>query len=50
MELAEVLLMNRADLNAVAKSRADEITPLTFAIKAKHEKMAEFLKSRGGHV
>jgi ankyrin repeat protein len=49
-ELAEILLINGADVNAVAKSGADQITPLTLAIKAKHEKMAEFLKSRGGHV
>jgi uncharacterized protein len=49
LELADVLLMHGADVNAAAKSRAQE-TPLTIAVKAKREKMVEFLKSRGARA
>jgi ankyrin repeat protein len=50
VELADVLLMHGADVNAKAKSRDEEITPLAIAIKAKRDKMVDFLKSRGGRV
>jgi hypothetical protein len=46
LELAEVLL-NGADVNAIGKPRGQEMTPLVMAIKAKQDKMADFLKSRG---
>jgi ankyrin repeat protein len=50
VELAEVLLAHGADVNAPAESRGQMVTPLEVAIKAKQEKMAEFLKSRGGRA
>lgn len=42
IELAEVLLAHGADINAVGRA----MTPLAAAIKAKQDRMAEFLKSR----
>jgi ankyrin repeat protein len=42
VELAEVLLAHGAEING------DGVTPLATAVKAKQDKMAEFLKSRGG--
>jgi ankyrin repeat protein len=48
VELADILLMHGADVNAKATSRDEEITPLAIAVRAKREKMADFLKSRGG--
>ncbi len=50
VELADVLLAHGADVNAQARSRGREVTPLAVAMKAKREKMAEFLKARGGHA
>ena len=50
VELADVLLTHGADVNAPASSRGQEVTPLAAAVKAKKEKMAEFLKSRGGRA
>jgi ankyrin repeat protein len=47
VELADILLMHGADVNVTAKSRDEEITPLAIAVKAKREKMADFLRSRG---
>jgi ankyrin repeat protein len=47
-ELAEVLLNHGADVNAVAMSRGQEVTPLAMAIRGKREKTADLLKSRGG--
>lgn len=46
LELAEVLLAHGADVNATAKS----VTPLSIAVKAKRDKMIDFLKSRGGRA
>jgi ankyrin repeat protein len=43
IELAEVLLSHGADVNAAVK----QVTPLSAAVKAKQEKMVEFLKGRG---
>jgi ankyrin repeat protein len=48
VELAQLLLDRGADINATAKIRGSMITPRAFAILAKQEKMAEFLKQRGG--
>lgn len=50
VELADVLLTHGADVNAPASSRGQAVTPLAAAVKAKKEKMAEFLKSRGGRA
>jgi len=36
--------------NAPAKLRGQEATPLAVAIRAKRDKTAEFLKSRGGRA
>jgi ankyrin repeat protein len=49
LELADVLLAHGADVNAAARSRGQE-TPLTIAVKAKRDKMVEFLKSRGARA
>lgn len=48
LELADVLLAHGADVNAPAKARGQDLTPLAAAMKAKQDKMAAFLKSRGG--
>jgi ankyrin repeat protein len=48
LRLADVLLAHGADVNAIAKSRGQQFTPVAAAVKAKQEKMVEFLKSRGG--
>ncbi len=45
--LAEVLLAHGADVNAAVKSRGQNVTPLAAALKAKQDRMAEFLKSKG---
>ncbi len=50
VELADILLMHGADVNAKAKLREEETTPLGIAVKAKREKMVDFLRSRGGRV
>jgi ankyrin repeat protein len=47
VELAEVLLAHGANVNAPAKNGS---TPAAVAMKAKKDKMAEFLKSRGGRA
>ncbi|MBL8229674.1 MAG: ankyrin repeat domain-containing protein [Bryobacterales bacterium] len=47
VELAELLLAKGADLNSVSTSRIAPGTPLALAMKAKHVKMVEFLRSRG---
>ena len=45
VDLAEVLLAHGADVNEPGR-----VTPLGAAIRAKQEKMADFLKSRGGRA
>jgi ankyrin repeat protein len=50
VELAGVLLTHGADVNAQVTSRGQGVTPLAVAVKAKQDKMAEFLKSRGGRA
>jgi ankyrin repeat protein len=48
VELAEVLLSHGADVNAAGSTRGSTMTPLAVALRAKQDRMAEFLKSRGG--
>jgi ankyrin repeat protein len=48
VQLAEVLVIHGADVNAIAKARGEDATPLGVAVKAKQDKMIDFLKSRGG--
>lgn len=50
IQLAEVLLAHGADVNALGKSRTGEVTPWTIATRAKKDRMAEFLKSKGGRA
>ena len=50
IELAGVLLAHGADVNAQTTSRGQEVTPLAMAMQAKRDKMAEFLKSKGGRA
>ena len=47
-DLAALLLEHGADVNATYEVKGVAITPLAAAVKAKQEKMAEFLRSRGG--
>jgi len=44
VELAEILLAHGAEING------EGVTPLATAVKAKQDKMADFLKSRGGRA
>src|SRR5262249_37216184 len=46
IQLAEVFISRGADINAIARNS----TPLAVAIKAKHDKMIDFLKSKGARV
>jgi ankyrin repeat protein len=48
VELARLLLDHGADLNATAKLKGADRTPLGMAIETKQTKMAEFLSGRGG--
>jgi ankyrin repeat protein len=48
VQLAELLVSRGADVNATAKVRGEEATPLAVAVRAKQDRMADFLKSRGG--
>jgi ankyrin repeat protein len=50
VELAEVLLSHGADVNAAGNSRGSTVTPLAVALRAKQDRMVEFLKSRGGRA
>jgi hypothetical protein len=50
VELAEVLLSHGADVNAEGVSRGSTVTPLAVALRAKQDRMVEFLKSRGGRA
>ena len=47
LELAEVLLHYKADINAEAKAKNTMVTPLALAIRAKQPKMEQFLRERG---
>ena len=48
LELARLLLEQGADINAATLARGE--TPLAVAVRAKKEKMAEFLRQRGGRA
>jgi ankyrin repeat protein len=50
VELAEVLLSHGADVNAEGSSRGSTVTPLAVALRAKQDRMVDFLKSRGGRT
>ena len=50
VETADLLLSHGADVNSIGKSRSEDVTPLALAVRSKQEKMAAFLKDRGGHV
>ena len=50
IELAGVLLNHGADVNATAKFKGADWTPLGIAIQAKRTQMAEVLKGRGGRA
>jgi hypothetical protein len=47
-DLAALLLEHGADINATYDVKGSAITPLAAAVKAKQDKMAEFLRTRGG--
>lgn len=47
VDLAALLLEHGADINATYPSKGVAITPLAVAIKAKQEKMEQFLRTRG---
>jgi ankyrin repeat protein len=50
VELAKVFLDHGADVNAVAKVQGTPLTPFALAVKAKRDKMADFLKEHGGRA
>jgi ankyrin repeat protein len=50
VELAKLFLDRGADINATAKVRGVMLTPLAWAVQAKQQKMADFLKERGGRA
>ena len=50
VELAEVLLSHGADVNAVAQSRGETVTPLGVAMRSKRDEMAQFLRDHGGRA
>jgi len=51
LEVASLLIEHGANVNAVSKSRkGDWPTPLATAKERKHDKMVDFLASRGGHA
>jgi len=50
VELAQLLLDRGADINATAKMKNTMVTPLAMAVQAKQDKMAAFLKDRGGRA
>jgi ankyrin repeat protein len=48
IELAKLLLDRGADVNEPSRQKNGNVTPLTMAVRAKQEKMQQFLKERGG--
>jgi len=50
LELAKILLDHGADVNLASRARMAPGTPLAIAIRAKKEKMADLLRSRGGRM
>jgi len=47
VELAEVLIGHGADANSPVNSRGQMVTPLSLAVKAEQQKMADMLRSKG---
>jgi len=50
IELARLLLDRGADVNEPSRQKNGDVTPLTMAVRAKQEKMQQFLKERGGRA
>jgi ankyrin repeat protein len=50
IELAKLLLDRGADVNEPSWQKSGNVTPLTMAVRAKQEKMQQFLKERGGRA
>jgi len=50
IELAKLLLDHGADVNEPSWQKNENVTPLTMAVRAKQEKMQQFLKERGGRA
>ena len=50
IELAKLLLDRGADINEPSKQKDKIVTPLAMAVRAKQEKMQQFLKERGGRA
>ena len=50
IELAKLLLDRGADVNEPSKQKDKLVTPLAMAVRAKQEKMQQFLKDRGGRA
>ena len=48
IELAKLLLERGADVNEPSTQKGAIVTPLAMAVRAKQEKMQQFLKERGG--
>jgi ankyrin repeat protein len=48
IDLAKLLLERGADVNEPSKQKGAIVTPLAMAVRAKQEKMQQFLKERGG--
>lgn len=50
IELAKLLLDHGADVNEPSSQKGGIVTPLAMAVRAKQEKMQQFLTERGGRV
>jgi len=50
IELAKLLLDRGADVNEPSRQKNGNVTPLAMAVRAKQEKMQQFLKERGGRT
>ena len=50
IELAKLLLDHGADVNEPSRQKNGIVTPLAMAVRAKQEKMQQFLKERGGRA
>jgi ankyrin repeat protein len=50
IELARLLLDRGADVNEPSRQKNGNVTPLAMAVRAKQEKMQQFLKARGGRT
>jgi len=50
IELAKLLLDRGADVNEPSRQKSGNVTPLAMAVRAKQEKMQQFLKEHGGRA